>query len=148
NNFFSAAMKRYFTSKKEAANRVAKNRQESHKKRQATYERKKEKARRRLQAVEKKTKWSEEKRGKVKKFLKNKNIVKYTSSDEEADDGFLSHPFSWESDELKKIKEALDKKYLQICPARSKRMLLRRTKGSVRDREAPEVEDDLRWILK
>ena len=39
---FSAAIKRYFTSQKEAANRQRKNKTESHKKRQATYERKKE----------------------------------------------------------------------------------------------------------
>ena len=40
--FFAGAIKRYFTSKKEAENRVAKNKAEIHKKRQATYERKKE----------------------------------------------------------------------------------------------------------
>ena len=39
---FSAAIKRYFTSQKEAANRQRKKKTESHKKRQATYERKKE----------------------------------------------------------------------------------------------------------
>lgn len=55
NEVLKAAMKRYFTSKKEAANRKSKNKDALHKQRQATYERKKEKVRRRLQAAEKKT---------------------------------------------------------------------------------------------
>lgn len=37
-----AAVKRYFTSKKEAANRKSRNKETLHKQRQATYERKKE----------------------------------------------------------------------------------------------------------
>lgn len=40
--FAIAAVKRYFTSKKEAANRKSRNKETLHKQRQATYERKKE----------------------------------------------------------------------------------------------------------
>lgn len=57
------------------------------------------------------------------------------SSDEEADEGFLMHPYAWESDAFKNIKDSLDsldKTYLDICPARSKRLLQKRTRDSVK----------------
>ncbi|XP_055999714.1 uncharacterized protein LOC130047934 [Ostrea edulis] len=124
-----AAIKRYFTSKKEANNRHNKNKEELNKKREATYERKKEKLKRRLVAVEKKTGWSEEKKNKVRIFFQLPNAHKYMSSDEEGDDGFVSHPYSWESEELQKVKGSLDKKYLETCPPRSKRLLSKKVAG-------------------
>ena len=59
-------------------------------------------------AVGKKTTWPADKTKKVTTFLKDKMAYKYMSSDEEGDDGFVSHPFSWESEEWKKIKASLD----------------------------------------
>lgn len=90
-----AAVKRYFTSKKEGATRKARNKDVAHKQRQATYERKKEKLRRRQMALEKKTNWNKDKRAKVKSLLESKGAKKLMSSDEEGNDGFISHPYSW-----------------------------------------------------
>lgn len=84
---------------------------------------------RRLVAVEKKTGWSEEKKNKVRTFFQLPNAHKYMSSDEEGDDGFVSHPYSWESEELQKVKGSLDKKYLETCPPRSKRLLSKKVAG-------------------
>ncbi|XP_062616613.1 uncharacterized protein LOC134278320 [Saccostrea cucullata] len=143
----NAAIKRYFTSQKEADNRQKKNKTDLHKKRQATYERKKEKLKRRVLAIEKKTGWSQEKKVKVKSFLQLPNAYKFMSSDEEGDDGFVSHSYSWESEELKKIKESLDKKYLDTCPPRSKRLLSKRSRGSIRQQDPPKLASDHDWVL-
>ncbi|XP_061190000.1 uncharacterized protein LOC133197827 [Saccostrea echinata] len=143
----NAAIKRYFTSQKEADNRQKKNKTDLHKKRQATYERKKEKLKRRLVALEKKTGWSQEKKVKVKSFLQLPNAYKYMSSDEEGDDGFVSHSYSWESEELQKIKDSLDKKYLDTCPPRSKRLLSKRSRGSIRQQDPPKLASGHDWVL-
>uniref|UniRef100_A0A8W8MDT1 Uncharacterized protein n=1 Tax=Magallana gigas TaxID=29159 RepID=A0A8W8MDT1_MAGGI len=62
--------------------RQRKNKTEVHKKRQATYERKKE-----------------EKKTKVHQFLQLPEAHKFMSSEEEVDNGFLSHSYSWENEE-------------------------------------------------
>uniref|UniRef100_K1PKL0 Uncharacterized protein n=1 Tax=Magallana gigas TaxID=29159 RepID=K1PKL0_MAGGI len=124
-----AAIKRYFTSQKEAENRQKKNKTEVHKKRQATYERKKEKLKRTKVTIEKKYGWSKEKKTKVHQFLQFPEAHKYMSSDEEVDNGFLSHPYSWESKEWRIITDSLDKKFLETCPPRSKQLLAKRTRG-------------------
>ena len=69
------------------------------------------------------------------------------SSDEEVDDGFLSHPYSWESEEWRRIKDSLDKKFLETCPPRSKRLLAKRTRGSVREQEPPKVDITHSWVI-
>ncbi|XP_052695244.1 uncharacterized protein LOC128173587 [Crassostrea angulata] len=141
------AIKTYFTSKKEAENRMSKNKAEIHKKRQATYERKKEKLRRRLSALDKKTKWSKDKKELVRGLLSSKSAHKYMSSDEEGDDGFISHPFSWESESFRSVKDSLDKKFLETCPVRSKRLLSKRTRGSLKDEEPPTLPEQFMWIV-
>uniref|UniRef100_K1QSJ9 Uncharacterized protein n=1 Tax=Magallana gigas TaxID=29159 RepID=K1QSJ9_MAGGI len=143
-----AAVKRYFTSKKEGATRKAKNKDVLHKQRQATYERKKEKVRRRLAATDKKKNWTEEKRASVRKFLNTKQAYKYMSSDEEGVDGFLSHPYSWESDTWKHVKESLDAKYLETCPPRSRRLLQKRTTGTTKEQPTPDLDEEFSWIFK
>ena len=90
----------------------------------------------------------QEKKDRVKKLLKNKEYLKYVSSDEELEDSFVSHPFSWESDELSKIKSSLDKKYLETCPSRSRRHLVTRTRGEPWEETFPKVDPSLSWILK
>lgn len=143
-----AAVKRYFTSKKEGATRKAKNKDLLHKQRQATYERKKEKVRRRLAATDKKKNWTEEKRASVRKFLNTKHAYKYMSSDEEGADGFLSHPYSWESDTWKHVKESLDAKYLETCPPRSRRLLQKRTTGTTKEQPTPDLDEEFSWMFK
>lgn len=143
-----AAVKRYFTSKKEGATRKAKNKDVLHKQRQATYERKKEKVRRRLAATDKKKNWTEEKRASVRKILNTKQAYKYMSSDEEGVDGFLSHPYSWESDTWKHVKESLDAKYLETCPPRSRRLLQKRTTGTTKEQPTPDLDEEFSWIFK
>ena len=69
------------------------------------------------------------------------------SSDEEGDDGFVSHPYSWESEEWKKIKASLDKKYIETCPTRSRRLLTKRTVGATKQAEAP-TDTAFPWIFK
>uniref|UniRef100_K1RG20 Uncharacterized protein n=1 Tax=Magallana gigas TaxID=29159 RepID=K1RG20_MAGGI len=122
---------------KKAENRQKKNKTEVHKKRQATYERKKEKLKRTKVTIEKKYGWSKEKKTKVHQFLQFPEAHKYMSSDEEVDNGFLSHPYSWGSKEWRIITESLDKKFLETCPPRSKRLLAKRTRGSVKNQEPP-----------
>uniref|UniRef100_A0A8W8P1C5 Uncharacterized protein n=1 Tax=Magallana gigas TaxID=29159 RepID=A0A8W8P1C5_MAGGI len=156
NEVLEAAVKRYFTSKKEAANRKSKNKDALHKQRQATYERKKEasilkpifrdKVRRRLQAAEKKN-WGMEKKKMVTQLLKSKSAHNLMSSDEEADEGFISHPYSWESDTWRTVKESLDKKYLEVCPSRSRRLLQKRTRGSIKEQQRPDIEEEFSWIF-
>ncbi|XP_052695529.1 uncharacterized protein LOC128173895, partial [Crassostrea angulata] len=138
---FAGAIKRFFTSKKETENRVSKNKAEIHKKRQATYERKKETLRRRLSALDKKTNWSKDKKELVRGLLSSKSAHKYMSSDKEGDDGFISHPFSWESESFRSVKDSLDKKFLETCPVRSKRLLSKRTRGSLKDEEPPTLPE-------
>lgn len=46
-------------------------------------------------ALEKKTNWNKDKRAKVKSLLESKGAKKLMSSDEEGNDGFISHPYSW-----------------------------------------------------
>ena len=77
-------------------------------------------------------------------LLKNKDFLKYVSSDEELEDSFVSHLFSWESDELSKIKSSLDKKYSETCPLRSRRLLVTRTRGE----PFPNADPSLSGILK
>lgn len=146
NEVLEAAVKRYFTSKKEAANRKSKNKDALHKQRQATYERKKEKVRRRLQAAEKKN-WGMEKKKMVTQLLKSKSAHNLMSSDEEADEGFISHAYSWESDTWRTVKESLDKKYLEVCPSRSRRLLQKRTRGSIKEQQRPDIEEEFSWIF-
>lgn len=69
------------------------------------------------------------------------------SSDEEADEWFISHPCSWESDAWRTIKDSLDKKFLEICPSRSKRLLQKRTGGSLKEQEKPDIEEQFNWII-
>ncbi|XP_062618160.1 putative autophagy-related protein 11 [Saccostrea cucullata] len=147
NEVLDAAVKRYFTSKKEGANRKSKNKDTLHKQRQATYERKKEKVRRRLLSTEKKTNWPQEKREAVSKLLKSKMSHKLMSSDEEGDDGFITHPYSWESETWRNIKSSLDKTYLKNCPPRSARLLQKRTKGSIKEQDKPDVDEEFNWIF-
>lgn len=70
------------------------------------------------------------------------------SSDEEGADGFISHPYSWESDTWKNVKDSLDKKYLGTCPPRSRRLVQKRTKGSAKEQPTPEFEEEFSWVFK
>lgn len=106
-----------------------------------------QKLKRRKVTIEKKSGWSKEKKTKVHQFLQLREAHKYMSSDEEVDNGFLSHPYSWESEEWRKIKESLDKKFLETCPPRSKRLLAKRTKGSVKNQEPPNVDPTHSWVI-
>lgn len=120
------------TSKKEAGNLL---------------KRKKEKHSRRLSALDKKTKWSKDKKELVRGLLSSKSAHKYMSSDEERDDGFISHPFLWESESFRSVKDSLDKKFLETCPVRSKRLLFKRTRGSLKEEEPPTLPEQFMWIV-
>lgn len=102
-------------------------------------------------ALEKKTNWN--KRAKVKSLLESKGAKKLMSSDEEGNDGFISHPYSWESDTWRQIKDSLDAKYIdakyiEICPPRSRRLLQKRTRGSVKEQEKPNLGEEFSWVMK
>lgn len=70
------------------------------------------------------------------------------SSDEEGVDGFLSHPYSRESDTWKHVKESLDAKYLETCPPRSRRLLQKRTTGTTKEQPTPDLDEEFSWIFK
>lgn len=106
-----------------------------------------QKLRRRLSALDKKTKWSKDKKELVRGLLSSKSAHKYMSSDEEGDDGFISHPFSWESESFRSVKDSLDKMFLETCPVRSKRLLSKRTRGSLKEEEPPTLPEQFMWIV-
>lgn len=99
-------------------------------------------------ALEKKTNWNKDKRAKVKSLLESKGAKKLMSSDEEGNDGFISHPYSLESDTWRQIKDSLDAKYIEICPPRSRRLLQKRTRGSVKEQEKPNLGEEFSWVMK
>lgn len=99
-------------------------------------------------ALEKKTNWNKDKRAKVKSLLESKGAKKLMSSDEEGNDGFISHPYSLESDTWRQIKDSLDAKYIEICPPRSRRLLQKRTRGSVKEQEKPNLGEEVSWVMK
>ena len=70
------------------------------------------------------------------------------STDEECDDGFISHQPSWQSDKFKNYKEKLDNKFKDICSKKSKKMLKTRIIGEERNVEAPQLAEDQQWIIK
>lgn len=65
----------------------------------------------------------------------SKLVYKYMSSDEEGDDGFIFYFFFWESESFWSVKDSLDKKFLEICLVRSKRLFFKRICGSFKDEE-------------
>ena len=79
--------------------------------------------------------------------LDHKQSYKYMSSDEEGADGFISHPYSWES-ETWNVKDSLDKKYLETCPAMSRRLVQKRTKGSEKEQPMLEHGEEISWVFK
>ncbi|KAL3870766.1 hypothetical protein ACJMK2_038809 [Sinanodonta woodiana] len=138
-------MTRYYITQKETHTRKTRNKLDEHKVRLVRYERKKEKSKRRLTALDKKETWSLEKKAKLRKVLDKV----YMSSDEEgADSGLVSQPPSCESDTFQKVKEILDSKYLDICSTRSKRLLLKRTRGIKKNKDTPDVPEDSKWIIQ
>lgn len=88
-----------------------------------------------------------EKKKMVTQLLLSKSAHNLMSSDEEADEWFISHPYSWESDAWRTIKDSLDKKFLEICPSRSRRLLQKRTGGSLKEQEKPDIEEQFNWIF-
>ncbi|KAL3855329.1 hypothetical protein ACJMK2_014545 [Sinanodonta woodiana] len=95
--------------------------------------------------------WTKKKRGVWKKKAKVRKVLDkvYMSSDEEgADGGLVSHPPSWESDTFQKVKEILDSKYLDICSTRSKRILLKRSRGVKKNKDTSDVPEDSKWIIQ
>ena len=84
----------------------------------------------------------------MRKFLDHKQCYKYMSCDEEGADGFISHPYSWESETWQNVEDSLDKKYLETCPARSRRLVQKRTKGSEKEQPMPEHGEEFSWVFK
>lgn len=109
-----SALKRYYTTKRQEAVLQQKDKLQDQKRKRVLYERKKEKAKRRSAALDELSSkgWkNEETRAQIKKILK----VDFMSSDEECDDGFITHPPSWQSDTFARLKSKLDTVYLEIC---------------------------------
>ncbi|XP_061178516.1 uncharacterized protein LOC133187167 [Saccostrea echinata] len=140
-------IKRYFISKKQEAVLKSKNKLQEQKQKRVLYERKKEKAKRRKQALDRLASrvWENEmRRTQVRNILK----VEFTSSDEECDGGFITHPISWQSDKLTKVKSHLDKTFLEICSVKSKRMLQSRSVGAVNIKPSPTCPEVFPWMVK
>ncbi|XP_062584758.1 uncharacterized protein LOC134246411 [Saccostrea cucullata] len=140
-------IKRYFISKKQEAVLKSKNKLQEQKQKRVLYERKKEKTKRRKQALDHLASkgWENEmRRAQVRSILK----VEFTSSDEECDGGFITHPISWQSDKLSKVKSHLDKTFLEICSVKSKRMLQSRSVGAVNIKPTPTCPEVFPWMIK
>ncbi|XP_062600608.1 uncharacterized protein LOC134262250 [Saccostrea cucullata] len=140
-------LRRYFLSKKQEDVLSKKNKLQDQKQKRVLYERKKEKAKRRTRALEhlKNKGWqTEQRRAQIMKILK----VEYTSSDEECEEGFVTHPPSWQSDTFAKVKSTLDKVYLETCSVKSKRLLQKRRIGGSHVKEPPTIPEECLWMLK
>lgn len=87
---------------------------------------------------------NEETRAQIKKILK----VDFMSSDEECDDGFITHPPSWQNDTFARLKTKLDTVYLEICSKKSKRLLQKRTVGSANVKALPNYPEECSWMIK
>ncbi|CAG2246316.1 uncharacterized protein [Mytilus edulis] len=138
------ALNRYFLTKKQENTAIHKDKLETEKRKRASYERKKEKAKRRITALEK-MEISAAKKANIRACLENK----YMSSDEECADGFITHQPSWQSKRFAEYKRKLDSKFLDICSTKSRRLLSKRTIGSVSEKENPDIKDEtLLWVIK
>ena len=105
-----------------------------------------QKAKRRTQALEELQKrgWqTEQRRNQIRKILN----VDLTSSDEECDDGFITHPPSWQSDIFAKVKSKLDRIFLETCSTKSRRLLQKRTIGSSHVKPIPNYPEECSWIV-
>ncbi|XP_052086562.1 uncharacterized protein LOC127723886 [Mytilus californianus] len=139
----NCAMARYFLTKKQQQSAISKNKYEGEKRKRALYERKKEKAKRRLVALENHD-ISAVKKAKITEALK----PMYMSSDEEGQEGFITHQPSWQSPKFKEYKAKLDGAYLDICSTKSRRLLQTRVIGDMNNKETPDVGDNLKWMIK
>ncbi|XP_063444096.1 uncharacterized protein LOC134724780 [Mytilus trossulus] len=139
----NCAMARYFLTKKQQQSAISKNKYEGEKRKRALYERKKEKAKRRLIALEKYD-IGADKKAKITEALK----PTYMSSDEEGQEGFITHQPSWQSSKFKEYKAKLDGAYLDICSTKSRRLLQSRVIGDVNIKDTPDVGVTLKWMIK
>lgn len=89
---------------------------------------------------------NEETRAQIKKILK----VDFMSSDEECEDGFITHPPSWQSDTctFARLKTKLDTVYLEICSKKRKRLLQKITVGSANVKALPNYPEECSWMIK
>ena len=79
-------------------------------------------------------------------------IIDLMSSEEEAEvDGeevFVIRPLPWQSEEVGKIKEALDQKWESMRSSRSRRLTLPRVEGEISNRPKPSsFPSELAWTL-
>ncbi|VDI01120.1 Hypothetical predicted protein [Mytilus galloprovincialis] len=72
----------------------------------------------------------------------------YMSSDEECQEGFITHQPSWQSSKFKEYKAKLNGTYLDRCSTKSRRPLQSRVVGDMNNKETPDVGDNLKWIIK
>lgn len=72
------------------------------------------------------------------------------SSDEECEDGFITHPPSWQSDTctFARLKTKLDTVYLEICSKKRKRLLQKITVGSANVKALPNYPEECSWMIK
>ncbi|XP_013392242.1 uncharacterized protein LOC106160245 [Lingula anatina] len=141
------AIKRYFITKKQEDGLKKQNQLEVQRQKRVKYERKKEKAKRRMKALQilSAQGWqSEVRRAQIRSAIE----IKYTSSDEECDDGFITHPPSWQSDKFAQVKRALDRCFVDNCSHKSRRLLQNRKIGAVHVKSAPNCPEDVSWIVK
>ncbi|XP_061191603.1 uncharacterized protein LOC133199781 [Saccostrea echinata] len=144
---FAVYRSRNFISKKQEAVLKSKSKLQEQKQKRVLCERKKEKAKRRKQALDHLASrgWENEmRRAQVRNVLK----VEFTSSDEECDGGFITHPISWQCDKLTKVKSHLDKTFLEICSVKSKRMLQSRSVGAANIKPTPTFPEVFPWMVK
>ena len=82
----------------------------------------------------------------LRKYRKKIPKAEYMSTDEECDNGFISHSPYWQRDTFARIKKNLDSTYLEISSTKSKRLLQKRSVGSISDKEVPKYTEDCFWL--
>ena len=70
------------------------------------------------------------------------------SSDEETEEGFITHQPTWQSEKFKDYKMKLDNTYKKFCSKASLRLLQKRTVGEQSVKDIPDLPEESKWILK
>ena len=110
----------------------------------ALRERKKNKVKRRMKALEELKSYTEGNKQRIKKVI----TVDYMSSEDELDGSFEVRPLRWRSQKCDSLFDDLDSKYKEGRSKKSQNQTSKRTIGSFSDRPMPYVPHDNAWAIK
>ncbi|KAJ8308829.1 hypothetical protein KUTeg_013703 [Tegillarca granosa] len=146
---FVVATERYFQSIKEKEQRQKKGKTEQFNKKMMYYQRRKRKLTNRIDAVKKKTSWSQELKDKITSGLTMDFISSESEHESDGESVYVIKPIPWRSEELNGYIKELDKKIQQTKSKSAKRQSAKRIISDITSqRRRPNVEVTLNWALK